>query len=239
MSKPATVPDSESCSKKIATFRFVARDAALTAFVGKLIADRMKETGGTSEDVARFVGVTPSNVSQVRRGRLGVGTLTGKRFAVAFGFGTLSQLMAAAEVWWTEHGAAASELVSSPTEKPWPERAEALEVVRDMTSATDGELTQIIAAYGADLFRARSKEWWISTLLLEVKQERDRVRQSAAETEQGEAVERLAQKGAKRAWQLGAELKRDKARALSTVPPPPVPATVHAARKKPRRSGAG
>jgi hypothetical protein len=123
---------------------------------------------------------------------------------------SVSELHAAAERWYSQHGAPAAQLlVEAKDEVAWPERAEAILVVKTWTGATDAELARIVAAFGADLFRSRDKDWWVETLAREVKEERARAAQSLAKERLARETAAAAERTARSHWRLASGLKKD------------------------------
>lgn len=141
------------------------RDQPISDYVRKLIRE-WEASGRLLQDLARAAHVAKSMPSQVKKGT-GVGSRSRAGFARAFGM-TDEQLVERAFEWWKEHGRQAA-VLSAPAADTYPQRAEAVEVVKDLLVATDAQLRPIIDAYGAELFANRDRDWWISTLMTELK----------------------------------------------------------------------
>lgn len=215
MSTPGSHSDSESLRWRGARVIRVTRDPALTGYTCKLInewlaveADGVKRT---QAELAELVGVAPSHVHQVLFSGLGVGGLTGKRYAAAFGK-SWGQLVSEAEAWWAERGAKEHAIASVPAEDPWPHRRAGLEAARALLAppATDAEIARVVAAYSADLFEENDTAWWVTTALGAVQKWRDREVRAKAETRLAQETAAAAGKDARRDRTTARELAQEK-----------------------------
>lgn len=151
----------------------MAADQPVAAYVRFRLLE-LRRAGRKDTDLADAGDLAPSNISQVRSGKLGVGARTQPKFAKILGVSP-SQLAIDAHKWWAKDGKRAEQMVAIPATEN-PEQAEAIEVVKGLVSATAGQLEAVISAFGADRFAGRDKAWWVRTLLDEL--ERDRREQA-------------------------------------------------------------
>lgn len=174
----------------------------------------------TAKDFAEYAEVSPSNVSQVLKGTLGVGTSTGKRFAKAFGK-SFSQLVDEAETWWEAHGAETLSAVAKPPHDAWEARREGVADARALIAppATDAEISRVFSAYGADLFRTKDRGWWTRTIFAEVNDLREREVRAKAEHRAARERSIAAAKDSRRNWATAGELKQEGRKLAETTKP--------------------
>lgn len=133
--------------------------------VGGYIRSRLRELDATRArgwqlEFSRVAGFVPSVVAQVKRG-LGVGAKTGPGFAKALGFKSYDDLRSAAYRWWEAEGRAPRTATSETAQV-------AVEAVLALGEGTRAQLEAIVDAYAHPRFTARSRAWWIQTLLNEL-----------------------------------------------------------------------
>lgn len=145
-----------------------ARNKPLSDYVRKLIRD-WERSGGELKTLAERGRFAKSAPSQVKSGKLGVGNHTIEGWAKAFGK-SVPQLWTEAEAWWRKEGRAASDLLDEANINP--KYAEVIAAVKTFSPATDGQLREIVARYGAPVFAERPTDWWVRTLLAEIDYDR-------------------------------------------------------------------
>lgn len=146
-------------------------DTPLSAFTRMKLFEWKKTQGREQQEMAHRHGIAPSGISQVMSGKLGVGPKLAAKYARAFGFKDVRTFTQAAYDWWLTSGKAADDLIESR-----PQVASAVDTVVKMNQATASEVKTILLAYTHDRFRDRDEAWWLSTLLTEIKTDRDLVR---------------------------------------------------------------
>jgi hypothetical protein len=129
-----------------------------------------EESGRELKELAHIAALAKSHPSQVKGGVLGVGPRAIPGYAKAFGMSP-GDYVAAAYEWFATHGRQVAETVEHDD---LPARKAALEVVRGMGQATEAQLRTIVGMYSAPGFRDRDTEWWLLTLLTELRRDRER-----------------------------------------------------------------
>jgi len=148
------------------------RDDVISSFVRSRIRE-WRESGRELQDLARAAGFAKSTPSQVILGT-GVGAKTGPKFAKAFGFKSYDAMKTAAWEWWQAQGKASSGSAEHPKTDAM---AEALDAVLSLNQGTREQLETILGAYVHPRFRERDKDWWLETLLAELRLDRTTLRE--------------------------------------------------------------
>lgn len=146
-------------------------DTPLSRYVRLRIAEHVTayrtkhgtERGSLKELVDRSMGLLSGSApAMVKRGS-GVGPKTAAGFARAFGFSSAAELQNAASArYLAQHHDAAS---TGNT----PDMQKAIDAVIALGQGTPEQVATIVAAYAAERFRARDYDWWLMTLLAELK----------------------------------------------------------------------
>lgn len=173
--------------------------------VSSYVRMRIRQWRETKElqDLARLAGFAKSTPSQVLLGT-GVGAKTGPRFASAFGFPSFDAMKAAAWEWWKAEGAGGADFAAGAAP---PAAREAVEAVLGLGQGTPEQLETILAAYTHSRFHDRDRDWWISTLLDELRADREALRLDRSNRKTINATHREMQ------------ATREKARPTAPVPP--------------------
>lgn len=183
------------------------RDQVISDYVRFRIRE-WRKSGRQLQELALRARIAKSSPSQVLQGT-GVAAKTGAGYARVFvgPNATYRDLQERAYDWWREQGAGADAVTRSPQDAP--ALAEALDFVRDLKTPPEGQLRAIVAAYSADRFRDRDRDWWIRTLLSELEEDRK-------QTVDERTTEKAAKKVRKKVREGNAAIERAR-----TEPPPP------------------
>lgn len=163
------------------------RDDVVSNYV-RLRIRQWRDGGRELQDLARVAGFAKSTPSQVLLGT-GIGAKTGPRFAKAFGFESFDAMKMAAWEWWSAQGEASSTPPSEASNT-------AAQAVLDLKQGTPQQVQTILQAYAHPRFKDRDYDWWLQTLLSELKADREALRVDArdraqiSETHRGMQVER-------------------------------------------------
>ncbi len=142
------------------------REDALSGFVRMKIRE-WKASNRELQDLARIARIAKSAPSNVLGG-MGVGNKTGPGYARAFGFASYDDMRAAAYRWWQESGAEGAKQASDPDSAA----GKAVDAVLGLGQGTRPQLETIVAAYAHPRFTGRDVDWWVTTLLEEVRLDR-------------------------------------------------------------------
>lgn len=152
------------------------RQDALSDYVRVKIRE-WQASGRQLQDLARIAGITKSSPSTVLAGT-GVGSKTGRGYAVAFGYGPRTDpdaaykaLQDAAYEWWLAKGERAASAVTTWDD---PGFREAVEVLKTTMQATEAQIRAIMADFTAPRFAERDSMFWIQTIGAELKRDRER-----------------------------------------------------------------
>lgn len=148
------------------------RDPAISGFVREKIR-LWKEGGRELQELARIAGLSKSMPSQVLSGTNGVGGRSLPGFAKAFGYADVEELQRAAYDWWISSGETGASLLEMP---PTEAMGAAIEYVLGLNQTTKAHLRTILARFTHPDFRQREAEWWIQTLLAEVRRDKETIR---------------------------------------------------------------
>lgn len=122
-------------------------------------------TETSQKDLAKRLRLSPAGLSNVRAGKSGVGSRSRAKYARVLGYGNAEALETAAMEW------ALSEAKVGTTLAQEPAVLEALRIVGSMTGRDDTSLRMVLHAFGNDRFRGRPTEYWVRTLLDELRYE--------------------------------------------------------------------
>lgn len=148
------------------------RDDVVSGYVRMKIRE-WRASGREMQDLARVAGFAKSTPSQVMLGT-GVGAKTGPRFAKAFGLESYDALKMAAFEWWKGQAEAAAE--------PQPAAmTEAVGMVVGLGQGTPEQVDTILTAYRHPRFLDRDRDWWLQTLLAELRLDRTAVKEDQAD----------------------------------------------------------
>lgn len=142
------------------------RDDVVSSFV-RLKIREWRESKRELQELARVAGFAKSTPSQVLTGT-GVGNKTGPGFARAFGYASHDALKMGAWEWWQANNE--SPAAASPTS---PSQQEACDLVVGLGQGTSEQVATVLHAYAHPRFLERDKDWWIQTLLDELRRDRD------------------------------------------------------------------
>lgn len=219
---------SESLTLKPLGYRVVTstsgRDKALSDYVRMKIREWLETNGRDQKELARRVGVSPSLISTIISGKIGVAGRSGPGFASAFGFANFDELRSAAYGWWLQQGQQTETFVADE-----PAVAESIEIVLGMRAdVTKAQVLTILHAYTHERFRGRDQSFWVPELLRELQFERAVTQEKTAEANAVARDKRSRKANIHGA--LRAEHRRRKARD-SEEPSPPAPASTKSVAK--------
>lgn len=180
------------------------RDDVLSSFVRMKIR-AWRDGGRELKELAAIAGVAKSSPSQVLLGT-GVARKTAPGYARAFGYPSEDALKAAAWEWWKAEGQAGEDAVFVPRSEA---QKAAIELVLGLQQGTATQLATILSAYSHPRFHDRDRDWWVQTLLAELKADK-----TAIETERADRREVQKRQGKHRAIRREAEKKAAAAEAL-------------------------
>jgi hypothetical protein len=169
----------------------------LTEFVRARLLELTK--GQEAKALAQSVGLSPSNISQVKDGTLGVGGKTLSRWAKLLGLTELELHMAAYE-WWDKNGKQAADLAAASEDERSPELQGAIDMLQIAQHPTEAELRAILGHLGQSQIAGLETEEIFNVMLPFLARERRRKMDDKAAKRAEADVKKRTKRGAHREW---------------------------------------